>query len=307
MDFTLVVEAGLKTVAVFGYFQIGTVDGADVVDLRRALAAAAQISHRAGLTCRFVHRFLHRLVLQEHGHTLTAHGHHCNSYHRQQHHRDQRQPALAAGRRRHTGHRGHRHHTLPFVKKKSVETADALEVTEIHPDKKGCAHNVFIGHKAPVARIERVVAVVAEHKILAFWHSAAHAFNAVHALVAPGEIAGPLNEGRHTWGIEHAVRLRAQLLFKLLEVAHGADVEKIADGGGGDFLSIDAQTLVQVLHPIARQTDDALDVVHAGLGRVPKHHHIATLHRVAFGHLGVEHRQAHAVGEFIHQDQIAHQ
>src|SRR5260370_11417323 len=74
-----------------------------------------------------------------------------------------------------------------------MEAADALEIPEVHPDKESPAHDVLVGHKAPVAGIQRVVAVVAHHEVLAFRHLAGDAFDAVESEEHTSELQSHLN------------------------------------------------------------------------------------------------------------------
>ena len=90
-------------------------------------------------------------------------------------------------------------------------------------------------------------------------------------------------------------------------ITHHVFVKKIRHRSGRDWLPIDGQALVQVGQLVPGHPNHALDVVQAGLGRVAKHHHITTLGLAAFAHLDIEHRQAQAVVEFVHQYQVADQ
>ena len=103
------------------------------------------------------------------------------------------------------------------------------------------------------------------------------------------------------------MRLRPQGLAVLLEVAHGVFIKELGQLAGCHRLAVDRQPLVQVGHLVARHADDALDVVLTGPRRIAEHHDIAALGLVAFGQLGIEHRQADAVVVFVDQDQVTHQ
>src|SRR5689334_1952452 len=60
-----------------------------------------------------------------------------------------------------------------------LECADALEIAEVHPHQEALAHDVLVRNEPPVARIERVVAVVAHHEIVTRRHFAHHALDTV--------------------------------------------------------------------------------------------------------------------------------
>ena len=69
-----------------------------------------------------------------------------------------------------------------------MERADAPQVAEIHPDEERLADDVLVRHEAPVARVLRVVAVVAHHEIVARRHLADDAFGTVAAVLAEREV-----------------------------------------------------------------------------------------------------------------------
>ena len=72
-----------------------------------------------------------------------------------------------------------------------------------------------------------------------------------------------------------------------------------------NLLAIDRQALVQVGNLIAGDPYDPLDVIHAGARRVSKHHDVTPLRRGATGDFGIDDRQANAVSELVHQNQVA--
>src|SRR5450830_2046521 len=65
------------------------------------------------------------------------------------------------------------------LKEISIERPDALQTAEVHPDKKRFANNVFVRHKTPVARIQRIIAVITHHEVMALRHFAHHTLHTV--------------------------------------------------------------------------------------------------------------------------------
>ena len=137
-------------------------------------------------------------------------------------------------------------------------------------------------------------------------HLAHHAFAAVAAVVAKGKVFGGLNEGGAVVFVEDAVFALAvgRDFLELFGVTQHVFVKKLGQHGFVQRLAVDGELFVQVSHFVAGHADHALDVVQAGLGRVAKDHHVAALGAVVVEDLGVDHRQAHAVMEFIDQDQV---
>ncbi len=74
-----------------------------------------------------------------------------------------------------------------------------------------------------------------------------------------------------------------------------------------DFPVVDPQPLVAIRDPVARQTDHALDVVESGIFRVAEHHDFAPARLFHFGDLQIDDRQPYAVGELVHEYEVAHQ
>ena len=70
-------------------------------------------------------------------------------------------------------------------------------------------------------------------------------------------------------------------------------------------LAVDVHTLVAHDDVIAGQADQALDVVGRRVGRQAEHDHVAALRLAERDDLGVEHRQAQAVGELVDEDEVA--
>ena len=72
-----------------------------------------------------------------------------------------------------------------------------------------------------------------------------------------------------------------------------------------DGFAVDDQVIVAYLDAVARQPDQALDVIDARIGRKTEHHHVAALRRTRRDELLVDHRQAQAIGVLVHHDEIA--
>ena len=140
---------------------------------------------------------------------------------------------------------------------------------------------------------------------MACGHLAGHAFDGVIAVLTALELVSAGHKGRTVIVLQRLVRLGAQGFAAVLVVAHGGLVKKVRQHFGGHGFAVDGQAFVQVSHLITRERHHSFDVVHAGLGGVSKHHHIAALHGRALGDLGVGHGQADAVVEFVHQNQVA--
>src|SRR5450830_244458 len=75
-------------------------------------------------------------------------------------------------------------HPGPLPGSNLMETADTLQITQIHPDKECFSDNILIWYKAPIAAVQAVVTVVTHHEILAGWHAAGKAFSIVGTQLA---------------------------------------------------------------------------------------------------------------------------
>ncbi|MCY1531564.1 hypothetical protein D9M68_667930 [compost metagenome] len=98
-------------------------------------------------------------------------------------------------------------------------------------------------------------------------------------------------------------------LAQFLCVEHGAaqGTRLLAQQFLRHRLAVDAQVLAAAVgDAVAGQADHALDVVDVRVAGVAEHHDIAALRITHLDHLGVQHRQADAVGELVDQDEIAH-
>ena len=73
----------------------------------------------------------------------------------------------------------------------------------------------------------------------------------------------------------------------------------------GGNLSVDGQDFVAVFDGIARQSDDALDVVHFRLDGVVEHDDVAALDLSGRNQDVVDNRGSDAVGEFVYKDEVA--
>src|SRR5690606_40411596 len=65
-----------------------------------------------------------------------------------------------------------------------LESANTTGFAEVHPDEKGPADNVLLGHKAPIAAVEAVVAVVAHHEEMALGDRKSTRLNSSHVKIS---------------------------------------------------------------------------------------------------------------------------
>ena len=205
--------------------------------------------------------------------------------------------------------------------------ADAAVIAEVHPHEEGFSDDKFIVHKAPVAGVGTIVAVVAHCEVTAFGHFAGKAA-AVFGVLAVFQTA--LFDGitvfRHDF---HAVVVQRRNedggLSGLFQDVEGFAVEGrlkkfgVVDCGRfgivgvgvgavrlvGGNLSVDGQDFVAVLNGIARQSDDALDVVHFRLDGVVEHDDIAALDLSGRNQDVVDNRGSDTIGEFVYEDEVA--
>ena len=205
--------------------------------------------------------------------------------------------------------------------------ADAAVIAEIHPHEEGFSDDKFVVYKAPVAGVGTVVAVVAHGEVAAFWHFAGKA-TAVFGVLAVFQTAllYGITVFRHDF---HAVVVERRNedggLSGFFQDVEGFAVEGrlkkfgVVDCGRlgivrvgisavrlvGDNLSVDGQDFVAVFDGIARQSDDALDVVHFRLDGVVEHDDVAALDLSGRNQDVVDNRGSDAVGEFVHKDEVA--
>ena len=205
--------------------------------------------------------------------------------------------------------------------------ADAAVIAEVHPHEEGFSDDKFVVYKTPVAGVGTVVAVVAHGEVTAFGHFAGKAA-AVFGVLAVFQTA--LFDGitvfRHDF---HAVVVQRGNedggLSGLFQDVEGFAVEGrlkkfgVVDCGRfgivrvgvgavrlvGGSLSVDGQDFVAVLDGIARQSDDALDVVHFRLNGVVEHDDIAALDLSGRNQDVVDNRSSDAVGEFVYKNEVA--
>ena len=116
-----------------------------------------------------------------------------------------------------------------------------------------------------------------------------------------------LHIGRRFGLDQNLVLHAAQGFDKTRGIKQAITIEIVLDFLLHHLLAIDGQLLVSIDDLVARQTDHALDVVERWVRRIAEYHHVAALRRVHFDYFLVDHRQAHAVGVLVHQDEIAHQ
>jgi hypothetical protein len=205
--------------------------------------------------------------------------------------------------------------------------ADAAVITEVHPHEEGFSDDKFVVYKTPVAGVGTVVAVVAHGEVAAFWHFAGKAA-AVFGVLAVFQTA--LFDGitvfRHDF---HAVVVQRGNedggLSGLFQDVEGFAVKGrlkkfgVVDCGRfgivrvgvgtvrlvGGNLSVDGQDFVAVFDGIARQSDDALDVVHFRLDGIVEHDDVAALDLSGRNQDVVDNRGSDAVGEFVYKDEVA--
>src|SRR5690606_996856 len=72
-------------------------------------------------------------------------------------------------------------------------------------------------------------------------------------------------------------------------------------------LAVDREALraLVVVHDVARQADDPLDVVHTRILRQAEHDHIATLRIAELQELRIYNRQAQTIRELVHKNKIS--
>ncbi len=170
-DLSRVAEGDHDLVVALRHFEVLAGDGADVVDGSCPVEGGPDLRHRGRLARSLGSRLADGLVLQEDGHGLAADGEGGHREHGEEHQADEGQAALAGSPDRPRGVRcGARQVVLmqthgpdPLLSfryvlglaavrgKPLLETADALQVAEIHPHEKGLADDVRVRHEAPIA------------------------------------------------------------------------------------------------------------------------------------------------------------
>src|SRR4051812_16258760 len=98
-----------------------------------------------------------------------------------------------------------------------MNAADTAQVTQVHPHEECFSNNILVRHKAPVAAVRAVVAVVAHHEIVARRNHAGKAFITVGARFAVREL---LHVRQVDWRglliVENAVADAGQVFLELL-------------------------------------------------------------------------------------------
>ena len=205
--------------------------------------------------------------------------------------------------------------------------ADAAVIAEVHPHEEGFPDDKFVVHKAPVAGVGAVVAIVAHGEVAAFWHFAGKAAAVFGVLtVFQTALLYGITVFRHNFHMVFVKRRdRDSGLSGLFQDVEAFAVEgrlkkfgavnrgrlgivRVGVGAvrlvGGD-LSVDGQDFVAIFDGIARQSDDALDVVHFRLDGVVEHDDVAALDLSGRNQHIVDNRGSDAVGEFVHKDEVA--
>ena len=209
-----------------------------------------------------------------------------------------------------------------------VDTAaDTAVIAEVHPHEEGFSDDKFVVHKTPVAGVGTVVAVVAHGEVTAFGHFAGKA-TAVFGVLTVFQTAllygiTVFRHDFHTVFIERRDRYGGLSGFfqdveafsvegrlkkfgavnrgRLGIVRVGISAVRLVGGN----LSVDGQDFVAVFDGIARQSDDALDVVHFRLDGIVEHDDVAALDLSGRNQDAVDNRGSDAVGEFVYKDEVA--
>jgi hypothetical protein len=167
-----------------------------------------------------------------------------------------------------------------------------------------------IGHEAPVAAVEAIVAVVTHDHVMVRRHLTYQTLlrlDIVAARTRTIEAALKRNIGRRTFILGN----RETLAIDGFGKTHGGDktacleVAMAAFGYLFDRLTVQRDFLVLVDQCVTRQGHDALDVILIGFVRGLEHGYIASIGPADRDDLAIEHRQAYAVAKFIDQDEIA--
>ena len=100
----------------------------------------------------------------------------------------------------------------------SIKRPNAFEISKIHPDKKRFADNIFIWHETPITRVQRVVAVVTHHEVVANRYLANNPLATVAAILFVWKVhdLALINATAPVIIIEQAVFFGTCSFFKLL-------------------------------------------------------------------------------------------
>ena len=162
----------------------------------------------------------------------------------------------------------------------------------IHPNHEGLADQIFLRNKAPEAAIVAVVTVVTHDKVvMGRYHVVTiergpvvvdkyMVFHSQYILIYQMR-TGFANTGAHAF-------INALLLLSKLFPVH-------------------KHLFVVIGNTVTRQTNNALDIVSAGIIGITEHYDITTLGFTNVDDFSINHRQADAIVKFVHQNKIAHQ
>src|SRR5690606_14819065 len=162
----------------------------------------------------------------------------------------------------------------------------------VHPDGHRLADDVILGDRPPSAAVVTVVAVVAHHEVVSLRH---------HPALRLEPVVGT-KVTRHRRRVD--VVLHAQHFLQVVDRRALLAQEAHEFLLHGLTVDVDDLLLRVVAHVVARQAHHALDVV-AGVVRRDEHHDVATCRFSHIDDLGADHGQAHAVGIFVDDDEIA--
>ena len=189
---------------------------------------------------------------------------------------------------------------------RSAEGADAGHVAKVRPDERGAADEARVINEAPVAAVLGVVAVVAHHEVLAFGDLADEARVRVRALGDLLQNGLRRNPGR-TAAVDgdHVLDAR-KVLLALVERDVGVRVDEVDVAGLLLLDAVDVDDLVAVFDRVARNADDALDVVDRLVHRVLEDHDVAALRAAERNDLPVGDGEPDAVLVLVDEDEVAH-
>src|SRR3990172_11469391 len=184
-------------------------------------------------------------------------------------------------------------------------------MVEIPPDHECLADDVLFRNEPPVAAVRTRIAIVPHHEVMPGGNRARETGFIVGAIAVKRKLPD-IREPHHRNLGEYQDRMivRAQGLHEFLrrhEAKAGLKVIVVAVGQGHELLAVDGEPLVAIGNPVAGDADHALDVIERRILRVTEHHHLAVLRQADVHQLQVDDRQPDAVGEFVHQYEVAHQ
>src|SRR5688572_20862527 len=186
----------------------------------------------------------------------------------------------------------------------SAEGSEAPQLVQVEPDEERLADDVAVGHEPPHAAVARIVPVVAHHEVMPRRNRARQAAHIVVAIAGVRERARRGDEGRRVVLEQDLVLLAVQGLGVAAGKLHALLRQVVVDLPQRHRLPVDGQALVAIFHTVAGQPDHALDVVERRILRKAENHHVAALRAAERDQLHVGHRQADAVREFVHEDEV---